>query len=78
MDLIIRQILTDGYTKKSIFELLKKENLIKCDYIYFLKILNSLLLSENKPEKSKPNKTTASDLIKRGFVMPKLTKEEIG
>ena len=74
----IRQILAEGYTKKSIFEVLKKEDLIKCDYIYFLKILNSLLLSENKPEKPIPNKPTASDPIKRGFVMPRLTKEELG
>jgi len=28
----IRQILAEGYTKKSIFELLKKESLIKCQW----------------------------------------------
>ena len=72
----IRQILADGYTKKSIYEILKKENLLKCDYIYFLKILNPLL--SEKTKQPKQNKPIATDSIKRGFVMPRLTKEEIG
>lgn len=39
----IRQAIGDGYSKKSIYELLKEEGAINCSYQYFVQVLNKTI-----------------------------------
>lgn len=73
----IKQAISEGYTKKEIYDLFKKSGSIKSDYVYFVRVLKQVLNGKSQKGKVKTDQVSSSGLPeKKRFVLQDLSKEE--
>ncbi len=73
----INQWLTEGYTKKQVFEYLKNESVIDCKYNHFVTTINKLMTQKKKIIETIPKRDISGGLPKKkGFEMMRLDKDE--
>ena len=73
----INQWLIEGYTKKQVFEYLKKEDIIDCSYNHFVATINKLITGNNETSETIYNSPISSNVPqKKGFKMMRLGEDD--